>query len=232
VLKLNKTKAQWKGNYKLMNIYIISQYLNLDSPGEDRFYSLGREYISRGHNVTVLTIDKTFNLELGNKKIGFVQKNGLNIVAFNVPYDEKMSRWKKMSAYVKFARLAGKQGRQLPAPSVIVASSPPLLAALPAIKLSKYYQAPLVMEIRELWPDAPIERGVINNKLLIKAAHLLEEWVYEKSGYIIAASQDISTALKNRWVERSKIRVIGSEEDHKKVVEGYESVFRQLNVKQ
>ncbi len=215
-----------------MNIYIIAQYLNLDSPGEDRFYSLGRECISRGHNVTVLTIDKTVNLELGNKKIGFVQKNGLNIVAFNVPYDEKMSRWKKMFAYLKFARLTGKQGRQLPAPGVIVVSSPPLIAALPAIKLSEYYRAPLVMEIRELWPDAPMQRGVIKNKLLIKAARRLEERVYEKSGSIIATSQDIATALKSRWVEQSKIRVIESLEDHKKVVEGYISVFNKLNVKQ
>ncbi len=213
-----------------MNILIISQYLDTDGKGEDRFFKLGRELVSRGHTVTTLTSNGAVDMDLGRKKIGLFQKNGLNVIAFNVPYASEMTGVQKAYASLKFARMAGVQGRSLPGPDLIMVKSPPLTAAIPALRLSAYYGAALVVECRELWPDVLIERGHLKNALVIKALKRLEQDIYEKAGRIIALDQEVAKKIKERWVERAKISVIEDTEDEKALIAGYDSAFKGMGL--
>jgi hypothetical protein len=215
-------------NDNRMHIYIIAQYLNLTGQAEDRLYKLGRDIIFKGHQVTVFTISSGTDFKLEGKMIGLAQKGGLPTIAFNVPYDRNMSNRKKVSAYLKFARLASKQGLTLPEPDLIIATSPPLTAVIPALKLSKRYQVPLVAEIRELWPDAPIQRGSLKNRLLVKAARRLEENVYEKAGRIIAGSPEIYSTVKERLSDKSKITVMPAQTNEKEIIKTYERAINDL----
>jgi len=211
-----------------MNIYIIAQYLNLYEQGEDRFFKLGRELNSRGHDVTVFTTSSAVDLDLGKKKIGLVQKNGLKTIAFNVSWHLQMGGLKKMFAYLQFARMTSRQGQRHPRPDLIITASPPLTTALPALKLSEFYQAPVVIEIRELWPDGPVQRGTLRNRLLIKAFRRLEHKAYEKANRIISCSIGVAEALKGRLVEQEKVHVIEEETDGRLLSEKYEHVFKGL----
>lgn len=212
-----------------MRLNIIAQYLNLAGPGEDRLYKLGLQYAARGHDVTVFSISNGSGLDPRKKKIGVMQDGGLVVITFNVPYDPAMSDRQKFKSFVDFARLVGKQGRLLPPPDVIIALSPPLSAVWPALRLSKRYGAPLVTEIRELWPDAPVHRESLSNRLLIRGARRLEEQVYEHSQRIIAGSPGIAEAVKARWIERAKISVIPALEDEDKLIGLYDQVLQSVS---
>ncbi|MDZ4131748.1 MAG: glycosyltransferase, partial [Dethiobacteria bacterium] len=174
----------------------------------DRLYKLGREWVRRGDQVTVFTINKGTGLQLGQKKIGLFQSGGLNTVTFNVDYSSQSGNRKKFFSYLKFARMVRKQGLQLPKPDLILASSPPLSAVWPALKLKVHHKVPLVVEIRELWPDAPVQRGSLRGSLLIKRVSRCEQQVYENADRIIAGGAGIAEAIKERQTLRAKISII------------------------
>jgi hypothetical protein len=191
-----------------MHLYIIAQYLNLPGPGVDRLFKVGREWLSRGDQVTVFTMNEGTGLQLGQRKVGLTQSGGLNTVTFNVDYSLQASGSRKLFAYLKFARMVLKQGLQLPKPDLILATSPPLSAVWPALKLKEHYKVPLVVEIRELWPDAPVQRGSLRGSLLIKRVSRFEEEVYEKADRIIAGGTGIAGAINERQNLQAKIKAI------------------------
>ena len=211
-----------------MHLYIIAQYLNLQEPGEDRFIRLGRDLVGRGHQVTVFSGSTGVDIELNSKEIGLYKDEGLTMIVFNVPYEQQMSAGQKLRSYFKFSRMAGRQARLLPKPDLLLVSTPPLSAAMPALKLKKEFAIPLVVEVRELWPDAPIQRGTLKNRLLIKGARNLEQKVYEGADRIIAFGPGIAEAVKGRWVERAKVHTIPEGFDHEELMEEYQKVLGNL----
>jgi len=213
-----------------MNIYMIAQYLAPEGAGEDRFFKLGRELVARGHDVTLVTGSGAVGLELGHKRIGITELGGLRVIAFNVPHGFSMNRWSKLLGFFKFARMVGKQGRNLPRPGLIMAASPPLTAAWPAVSLSTFYKVPLVVEIRELWPDLPIKRGTLGNSQVIKAARRLEKRIYEKANRIVASDREIASAVRERLAEQTKVKVVEEDSDERSLIEKYDLAFQGLNI--
>jgi glycosyltransferase involved in cell wall biosynthesis len=78
---------------------------------------------------------------------------------------------------------------------VIYATSPPLTMALPALVAAARWRAPLVFEVRDLWPEAPIQMGALRNPLAQRLARALERFVYARSTRLIALSPGIRSAL-------------------------------------
>lgn len=212
-----------------MHLLIIAQYLNHFGPEEDRLWKLGRHFVESGNEVTIITGVGGRDFKLGGKMIGLTKENGVNLITFNIPYSATMEHRRKMSAFIRFKRLAERQGRQLPKPDFILALSPPLTALMPALKLSDYYSAPLVIEIRELWPDAPIQRGTLKNFILVRMARKFEEKIYEQADCIIAGSKGIADAVKERWVERAKISTLPQMDDENEILETYNNAIANIS---
>lgn len=211
-----------------MHLYIIAQYLNLQAPGEDRFLKLGRDLVKQGHRVTIFTGTGGVGFELDQKEIGLYNDNGLTMVVLNAPYEQQMSSLQKLKSYVKFSRMVDRQARLLPKPDLLLVSSPPLSAAMPALKLKKYFGTPLILEVRELWPDAPIQRGTLKNSLLIKWARNQEEKVYLKADRIVASGAGIAEAVKGVIIERAKVYTIPDGLDDQEMLAGYKGALDKL----
>jgi hypothetical protein len=165
---------------------------------------------------------------LGQKKIGLIQSGGLNAVTFNVDYSPQSGRGKKFFSYLKFARMVEKQGLQMPKPDLILVASPPLSAVWPALKLKTHYKVPLVVEIRELWPDAPVQRGNLRGSLLIKRVSRFEQQVYENTDRIIAGGEGIAEAIKERQIERTKIAIIPEGLEDTELIRLYDEIMAGL----
>ncbi len=70
-------------------------------------------------------------------------------------------------------------------PDVILTSSPPITTTLAAVLLAKLKRKPIVVDIRDLWPDIGIELGIIKNKLLIKTLKFVDRFIIKSSDQII-----------------------------------------------
>jgi glycosyltransferase involved in cell wall biosynthesis len=106
-----------------------------------------------------------------------------------------MSNLGRMLAFARFATGATIAALRGPRPDVIYASSPPLTVALPALVASLRWRTPLVFEVRDLWPEAPIQMGALRNPLAQRLARAVERFVYARSERVIALSPGIQAAL-------------------------------------
>ena len=214
-----------------MHIYIISQHLSLKGNGDDSFYKLAHHNVLKGHKVTVFASADGLGMELGQKNIGLFQKDGIMMVAFNAPYNDQMSRIQMLASYIKFARMAGKQGPLMPKPDILIAATPPLSAVAPAIKLKQFFKIPLVLEVRELWPDALVQGGTLKNRFLIKKVSKFEEKVYRQSDRIVTGDREIAALIRERCSEQEKVTAVtGRPEDHEiKMI--YDRLIEELALK-
>jgi hypothetical protein len=214
-----------------MHIYIIALYLDHDGQEDDRLYKLGREYVEWGHEVTIFTGLNNGKFKLEKKKIGLQSAEGINYVTFNVNYEHNMPGWRKLYNYLKFARLAGRQGRQMPKPDLIFALSPPLTTVLPAIKLGRYYRVPLVTEIRKLWSVVPAEVSNQPKRVLNAIVNKLEKKIYQNADRIIAADEDLIKAIREKLGEddqAKKVTAIAGESEDKEMLESYDDLIASL----
>src|SRR3954463_2590262 len=99
-----------------------------------------------------------------------------------------MSYSRRGLEFGRFAAAATAAAVRGPRPDVIYATSPPLTMAMPAMAASKRHGAPLVFEVRDLWPEAPIQMGALRNPAAQRAARALERLVYRTAAEVIALS--------------------------------------------
>jgi glycosyltransferase involved in cell wall biosynthesis len=102
-----------------------------------------------------------------------------------------MSHGRRIAAFARFAVACTAAALRGPRPDVIYATSPPLTMALPAMLASLRHRAPLVFEVRDLWPEAPIQMGALRNPLLRRAARMVERLAYRRAAVVVGLSPGI-----------------------------------------
>jgi glycosyltransferase involved in cell wall biosynthesis len=173
-----------------MNILYLHQFfMTREGAGGTRSYEFARRFVERGHGVRMVTAGE------GDRTV-----DGIRVVGVRGGYSDymratAMSNPGRMAAFARFAIGATVAALRGPRPDVIYATSPPLTMALPAIAASLRWRAPLVFEVRDLWPEAPIQMGALRNPLAQRVARALERFVYARSARLIALSPGIQAAL-------------------------------------
>jgi glycosyltransferase involved in cell wall biosynthesis len=173
-----------------MNVLYLHQFfITRAGVGGTRSYEFARRFVQRGHAVRMVTAGEgTRNVE------------GIDVVGVRGAYAEympatAMSNARRMLAFARFAAGATLAALRGPRPDVIYATSPPLTMALPALAAALRWRAPLVFEVRDLWPEAPIQMGALRNPLAQRLARALERFVYARSARVIALSPGVQAAL-------------------------------------
>jgi glycosyltransferase involved in cell wall biosynthesis len=82
---------------------------------------------------------------------------------------------------------------------IIICESPPLFLGLTALTLKEIKRAKLIFNVSDLWPESVEKLGIVNNKILLKAAYLLEGLIYKKSILVSGQTQGIVKSIKDRF---------------------------------
>ena len=91
---------------------------------------------------------------------------------------------------------------------IILASSTPLSVGLSGIILKKIKKTKLIFEVRDLWPQIPIELNVIKSSYLVWILKKIEKSIYVNSDKIIALSSGIFSEILKVISNQKKIKVI------------------------
>jgi glycosyltransferase involved in cell wall biosynthesis len=119
----------------------------------------------------------------------------------------------RLLAFGRFALGATAAALRGPRPDVVFATSPPLTIALPAIVAAKRWRAPLVFEVRDLWPEAPIQMGALRSLLAQRLARWLERAVYRAATEIVALSPGMRDGIAAAGVEAERVTTIPNASD-------------------
>lgn len=166
-----------------MKILYIHQYFNTPrQPGGTRSYWISQELIKRGHQVTMITTARK-GFEPGEQDV-----DGIHVVFVKNDYSNYMSAPRKVWSFVNFIRLAIREAKKVKDVDLVYATSTPLTVGYIAMRLKKKNGWPYVFEVRDLWPEFPIQIGAIRNKLVIKFLRDMERKIYKNSKFVVALS--------------------------------------------
>ena len=170
-------------------LYLHQFFITRAGGGGTRSYEFARRFVERGHRVRMVTAGE------GTRTV-----DGIEVVGVRGAYSDYMqatalSNARRMLAFGRFALGATLAALRGPRPDVIYATSPPLTMALPALVAAARWRAPLVFEVRDLWPEAPIQMGALRSRPAQRLARAVERFVYARSTRLIALSPGIRSAL-------------------------------------
>ena len=170
-------------------LYLHQFFVTREGVGGTRSYEFARRFVERGHAVRMVTAgEETHTVD------------GIEVVGVRGAYADymratAMSNAGRMAAFARFAIGATSAALRGPRPDVVYATSPPLTMAIPALAASLRWRAPLVFEVRDLWPEAPIQMGALRNPVAHALARALERAAYARSTSLVALSPGIQAAL-------------------------------------
>lgn len=172
-----------------MHIAIILQYYHTpDCPSAARPYALV-ERLARDHEVTVITTQCWRKKRLVHR-FSWVPP-GVRLVEFDVPYDNAMGPLERLLAFARYAGNAFAKGLQLQTPDLIIGSSTPLTAAMAAQAVASLRGVPWIFEVRDLWPEFPIQMGAVPCSALRTFLYGLETRLYRSATAVVTLSTDM-----------------------------------------
>jgi len=115
---------------------------------------------------------------------------------FNVPYDNSMTSLERLKAFLQYAGRSLQQGLQISAPDLIIGSSTPLTAAMAAGAVASLRRIPWIFEVRDLWPDFPIQMGALPCSALHRLLYGLEKHLYRSASHVVTLSTDMKEHVR------------------------------------
>ena len=139
------------------------------------------------------------------------RESGIEVHWLPVLYDNKMSNMQRIRAFLRFAIGAALRAAAIQA-DVVFATSTPLTIAIPGVYASKRQQIPMVFEVRDLWPEAPIAIGSLKGPMIWPALWL-EKFAYRHAERIIALAPRLKQGVIKKGISSQRIHIIpnGSE---------------------
>ncbi len=202
-----------------MKILYVSQYFppEMGAPAA-RAAELSRHWVRMGHIVTVLT-------GFPNHPTGVVPpewrsrfRRLRNTEIIEGARVERTWLWplpnrkahERVRTYASFCISAALRGSALPAPDVVIGTSPQLLVALCGWWLARLKRVPFVFEVRDLWPESLAAVGAgPEGTVLHRAVGAIAGFLYRHADHIVVVTPAFKTHLVRHWqVPAAKISVV------------------------
>jgi glycosyltransferase involved in cell wall biosynthesis len=189
-------------------LYLHQFFMTRDGSGGTRSYEFARRLVADGDAVTMVTSGPG-----GEREV-----DGIRVVEARGGYGDYMRATKvgygrRLLAFGRFALAATAAALRGPRPDVVFATSPPLTMALPAIVAARRWRAPLVFEVRDLWPEAPIQMGALRSPWMRRLARWLERAVYRSASEIVALSPGMRDGIVAAGADPARVTLIPNASD-------------------
>ncbi|MEQ8358489.1 MAG: glycosyltransferase family 4 protein [Cytophagales bacterium] len=192
-----------------MRIFFIHQfYRTPEEGGGIRSWYVTRALQKAGHEVTIVAGQISEELKDEDRRRDTKERReetreeGVEVIRLSVGWSNSMRFWQRIKAFVKFLYLARKEVRKHEF-DMVYAVSVPLSSGL----LAMWTKKPFVFEVGDLWPDVPIEMGILKNPMLKFFSRKLEKKIYKKADLIISLSKDIQAHIYQKWPYTANIVV-------------------------
>lgn len=184
-----------------MKVLLLHQhYHSPQEGGAIRSYYLTQALVARGIKVTIIT---THNESDHQRKL----EGGVEIHFLPIAYENKFAFSARILSFVKYAWKASRLGISLGRFDFCYAVSVPLTVGIAAMWIKSRLGIPYIFEVGDLWPEAPIQMGVVKNSLLQKSLYALERRIYQSAHSIVALSPSIQQYVEGK-IPGKKVHLI------------------------
>ena len=198
-----------------MRILVVSQYF---WPENFRVNDLVKEWVQRGHQVTVLTgipnypAGKVFDA-YRDQPSDFASFEGAEVVRVPMlPRDSGGLRL--MLNYLSFVVGGGVFGtwrlRGKPADVIFVFEPSPVTVGLPAVWLGKIKNAPVMFWALDLWPETLAAIGVVRSPRVLGWVGHLVRYIYNRCTLVMGQSRGFLGSIARYCDDKAKIRYFPS----------------------
>lgn len=186
-----------------MKILFITHYYPPEiGAAANRIGYFARFLAKKGHEVSVLTC--TPNYPEGKIYHGYENRytvkaeNGVTAYRTKIFLSTKKSTLPRLAHYLSFVISSLAAKRKIPKPDIILATSPPLFTGIIGAIFKKLWKIPLILDIRDIWPESVESVGAVHNKTLLKQGVRLARWIYKNADKITVTSPGIAKGIKNQ----------------------------------
>lgn len=202
-----------------MNILILCESFPPEINSISSLYGeLVTELAAQGHNIRVVTrTPRTYLSEDATIETAIANHPRVSVKRIRIlPARRTLMPLRLMEQLTTSARMfiEGLRGFK---PDAILVYSPPLPYILPAILLKWIRNAPIILNVQDLYPQTAIDLGYFKNPLLRKMSRMLESLAYKSASRIIVHSDGNKNYVVNRGTSEVKISAIPNWIDTEKI---------------
>ena len=182
-----------------LRILIVSQYFPPEiGATQTRMQAFAEFLAARGHRVTVIC-------EFPNHPHGVIpdeyrgrfleddRSNRYRVLRVWVKANPEKTRSSRMAFYLSFMGMAASAAPLAGRADVVLATTPPLFAGAAGLAIARLNIAPLVLDVRDLWPAAAIGLNEISPGWTLRIAEALERRLYKSAAAVVAVTRPFCT---------------------------------------
>lgn len=174
-----------------MKVLYIHQYFKTPSEGGGlRSYYLAKELVKNGHQVVMITAHNH------SRRVNRIIE-GIEVTYLPVKYANHMSFQRRGLAFLKFMILAMIESIRHRNIDCCYVMTTPLSTGVVALFNKFFLRRPYVFEVGDLWPEVPIDMGLVKAEWRKKILRSAESFFYKKANGLVGLSEPIREHLLN-----------------------------------
>ena len=196
-----------------MKILFFSHYYTPEGNAPaTRVSALCERWVKAGHDVTVVTCPP--NVPNGIVYDGYANKrtseviNGVKVERVKLYIAANKGAVKRVLNYVSYFVKSLLAAMRLPKPDVVIATSPQIFCGYVGVWYKRLRRVPLVMEIRDIWPESMFAVGANVPKIGIWMLEIIEKAMYRKCDKLVTVGQGYFDRLAEKGVPKEKMSIV------------------------
>ena len=172
-----------------------------------------RRWAAAGHDVTVVTCAPNHPRGVvypgyRNRLRGVEERDGVRVVRVFTYLAANEAFWRRAASWVSYLVAATLCGVFEPRPDVVIATSPQLFCAWAGVLVSRLRGRPLLLDIRDLWPESVAAVGALRSRLALGLLEGMAQGAYRAAARIVTVGDGYRRGLVGRGVDPARVAVV------------------------
>jgi glycosyltransferase involved in cell wall biosynthesis len=172
-----------------VKVLILHQFYNTPEHGGSlRSYYLATALATSGIQPVVVTTHNASEILVTNTE-------GIEVHYLPVTYNNRFNFIKRVFSFLRFVMATVRYAGRFKDAKICYAISTPLTTGVAALWIKWRYGIRYFFEVGDLWPEAPVQMGIVKNPLLKFILYSLEKIIYRQADAVVALSDDIQKEI-------------------------------------
>lgn len=184
------------------HVLLVHQlFITGSEAGGTRHAELARHLCDAGHRITVIAGNRSYLS--GEPLRGELEGPPGLVVRRTWSTKGRGSGFvSRVTNFLSFTVSSAIAGLRVANVDAVYGTTPPLFQALTALVLARLKRVPLILEVRDLWPDFAVALGALTHPMLIAVARRVEAMLYRSADVVVVNSPGFVEHVRARGAQR------------------------------